>query len=89
MEIIVIEKKTFEQMMQAFESFANQVKNMCGNNQRNKNWLDNDAVCNLLQISKRSLQSYRDNGTLSFTQIGHKCFYKKTDIEQFINLQTN
>jgi cellulose biosynthesis protein BcsQ len=37
MEIIAIEKKTFEQMMQSFESFAGQVKNLCGNGRENEN----------------------------------------------------
>ena len=84
MEIIAIEKRTFEQMLQSFESFVNQVRNLCGNNLNNENWLDNEAVCKLLHISKRTLQSYRDNGTIPFSQIGHKCYYRLEEIEQFI-----
>ena len=87
MEIVVIERKTFEQMTQSFESFVNQVKNLCGNNRNNENWLNNETVCKLLHISKRTLQSYRDNGTIPFSQIGHKCYYKASDIEQVINKQ--
>jgi hypothetical protein len=87
MEIIAIEKKTFEQMMQSFESFACQVKNLCGYGQDNENWMDNEAVCKLLTVSQRTLQSYRDNGTIPFSQIGHKCYYRSADIEQFINEQ--
>jgi hypothetical protein len=87
MEIVAIEKKTFEQMMQSFESFVNQVKNLCGNDRNNEKWLNNTEVCSLLQISQRTLQSYRDNGTLAYSQIGHKCYYKTSDIEQFINKQ--
>jgi len=87
MEIIAIEKKTFQQMIQSFENFVNQVRNLCGNNRNNENWLDNEAVCRLLHISKRTLQSYRDNGTIPFSQIGHKCYYRASDIEQIINKQ--
>jgi hypothetical protein len=87
MEIIAIEKKTFEQMMQSFESFAGQVKNLCGNGWNNEKWMDNEAVCKLLQISPRTLQSYRDNGTIPFSQIGHKCYYRSADIERFISEQ--
>jgi len=74
-------------MMQSFEDFAGQVRNLCGNDRNNEKWLDNEAVCKLLKISRRSLQSYRDNGTILFSQIGHKCYYKTSDIEQFINKQ--
>jgi hypothetical protein len=89
MEIIAIEKKTFEQMMQSFDSFAGLVKNLCGNERDNENWFDNEAVCKLLTISQRTLQSYRDNGTIPFSQIGHKRYNRTADIEQFINEQQN
>ena len=84
MEIVVIEKKTFEQMMQSFADFANQVKTLC-NSDNNETWLNNDAVCALLQVSKRTMQSFRDSGAIAFSQIGHKCYYKSSDIEQLIN----
>ena len=85
MEIVAIEKRTFEQMMQRFEDFAKQVNVLCGDNRKADNWLDNKQVCELLKISRRTLQTYRDTGKLPFSQIGRKCYYKATDIEQFIN----
>ncbi len=48
-------------------------------------WLGNDDVCGLLQISKRTLQSYRDNGILPYPQIGRKCYYRVSDIENLIS----
>ena len=87
MEIIIIEKKTFEQMMQSFAEFAMQVKALC-NSSNNETWLSSDAVCDLLQVSKRTMQSYRDNGAIIFSQIGHKCFYKASDVELFIQKQS-
>jgi len=85
MDIIAIESKTFEQMKERFKDFSNQVRNLCGNNQDKEQWLGNDDVCGLLQISPRTLQSYRDNGILLFSQIGRKCYYKVSDVEQLIN----
>jgi hypothetical protein len=86
MEIIAIEKRTFEQMMQSFENFASQVENLCGNN-RIEQWLNNREACELLKISQRTLQSYRDTGILPYSQIGHKCYYRVADVEQIINKQ--
>lgn len=85
MEIVAIEKRTFEQMMQRFEDFTKQVYTLCGKNRSNENWLDNRQVCELLKISLRTLQTYRDTGVLPYSQIGRKCYYKAADIEQFIN----
>lgn len=87
MEIVAIEKRTFEQMLQRFEDFAKQVNALCGLNRSNENWLDNKQVCKLLKISLRTLQTYRDTRILPYSQIGRKCYYKATDIEQFINQQ--
>ena len=48
-------------------------------------WLDNGDVCKQLDISKRTLQYYRDSGTLAYTFIGKKCYYKAEDIEAVLN----
>lgn len=85
MDIVAIESKTFEQMNGRFEDFTRQIKNLCGENQDKEQWLGNDDVCGLLQISPRTLQSYRDNGMLPYSQIGRKCYYKVSDIENLIS----
>ncbi len=85
MDIVAIESKTFGQIKERLEDFSRQVKSLCGNNREKEKWLDNDEVCELLQISRRTLQSYRDNGILPYSQIGRKCYYKVPDIENLIN----
>jgi hypothetical protein len=73
-------------MMSRFEAFAQKVEKLCeGQDKGLKKWFDNQEVCQILNISKRSLQTYRDNGTLPYTQINHKMFYKPEDVEQVIN----
>ena len=37
-----------------------------------------------LNISKRALQTYRDNGLLPYSNIGGKFFYKEVDIQQIL-----
>ena len=49
---------------------------------------DNQDLCMLLQISKRTLQSYRDTGKIPFSIIGHKCYYKESDITELLNSNT-
>ncbi len=50
-----------------------------------KTWFDNQDVCYQLNISMRTLQSYRDRGLIGFSQIGQKIYYRSEDIENFIN----
>ncbi len=49
-----------------------------------KIWLDNEDVCRMLNISKRTLQFYRDPEKLAFSQTNHKIYYKPGDVEDFI-----
>lgn len=87
MEVINIESGAFEAMMNRFEAFTQKVENLCGDHQDKSlnRWLDNQDVCRILNISYRTLQTYRDNGTLAYTQINHKIFYKPEDVEAVIN----
>lgn len=50
-----------------------------------ESWLDNQDVLQTLHISKRTLQTFRDNGTLPFSKIQGKFYYKVSDIEQLLH----
>lgn len=47
-------------------------------------WIDNQDVLQLLHISKRTLQTLRANGTLPYSKIKGKFYYKVSDIEQLL-----
>ena len=46
--------------------------------------LDNYDVCQMLNISKRTLQRYRSLGDLPYQMIYHKTLYKEKDVLEFI-----
>jgi excisionase family DNA binding protein len=54
--------------------------------QSNKHWLTGDEICKLLRVSKRTLQNYRDNRVIPFSQIGRKIYYKYSDIVEYLEL---
>lgn len=86
MEVIAIEGKTFEHIKERFEIFAKQIKQWCGADQASDSkWLDNQDVCTILNISKRTLQYYRNSGKISFSQVNNKCYYKASDVEMILN----
>lgn len=49
-----------------------------------KKWLDSQDVCNILGVSKRTLQTYRDKGLLPFSRIRNKLFYRPEDVENLL-----
>ena len=55
-----------------------------GNDKRLGDWLDNQDVCQILNISPRTLQTLRDNGTLAYSQINRKVYYKPEDVEMIL-----
>lgn len=46
--------------------------------------LDNQDLCLLLQVSKRSLQRYRSLGVLPYVMLRHKTYYKESEVLRFI-----
>jgi len=50
----------------------------------NEAWIDGQDVMQSLHISKRTLQTLRDNGTLPYSRVNGKFFYKLSDIEKIL-----
>ena len=88
MEVISIERSTYEELLTNFNSFVIQMKAMAGigTDKRIGEWLDNQDVCQILNISPRTLQTLRQNGTLAYSQIEHKIYYKPEDVKRIIPL---
>ena len=66
MEIVSIEKKTFEELVSRLWQFVKRMDNI--NRQRSgrriSDWMDNQDVYQVLKISPRTLQTLRDGGWL-------------------------
>ena len=88
MEVISIERSTYEELLTSFNSFVSQMKAMAGRgtDKRLGEWLDNQDVCQILNISPRTLLTLRQNGMLAYSQIEHKVYYKAEDVERIIPL---
>lgn len=86
MKIINIEERAYNMMMARFQTLAERVDQISKSrgDKSLKTWLENQEVCAILSISMRTLQTYRDNGTIAYSQIGHKIFYRIEDVEQLL-----
>lgn len=51
--------------------------------------LDNQDLCMLLNVSKRTLQRYRATGELPFQTLYHKTYYKESHVHAFIRTNFN
>ncbi len=86
MEIINIEARTFEAMLNRFEVFTHRLCTIIKQSESKsfKDWLDNQDVCEILSVSKRTLQAHRDTGRLEYSLIGNKIFYRPEAIKEFL-----
>ena len=78
MEIICIDKKTFDEFRTRFCELEGRMARLCRSQEDTglKNWMDNQDVCDVLHISKKTLQVYR--------RIKHKMFYKPEDVQSLL-----
>ena len=88
MEVISIERSTYEELLTSFNSFVAQMRALAdrGTDKGLGDWLDNQDVCQMLNISPRTLQTLRDNGTLAYSQINRKVYYKPEDVENILHV---
>ena len=86
MEVLILQKEAFEEMAAKFNRFSDRVNKLLakqGSKSLNR-WMDNQEVCQQLNISPRTLQTLRDNGTLAYSQINHKVFYRPEDVLRIV-----
>ncbi len=82
MQVITIESQAFEQIIKKLDDIHGKLSGQ--HKTSAETWLDNPGFINLLKISKRTAQSYRDQGIISFSQVGNKIYYKLSDVEELL-----
>ena len=86
MEIIVIEKKTFETLIAETQRLTRQVELLSQKCQdkRFQKWLTGEDVCAILKISQRTLQAMRSKHKICYAQLGRKFYYRSEEVELVI-----
>lgn len=76
----------FERIMKRFDRIDSYLEKMAIKEKllEGEKLLDNQDVCQMLNVSKRTLQRYRSSGELPYQMVYHKTFYKESDVIAFI-----
>lgn len=51
---------------------------------KQEKWLDNQEVCLIMNITKRTLQTYKDKGLLPYSKLNRKNYYKLSDVQALL-----
>ena len=84
MEIVNIEAGAFMEMNNILFKMEKQLKGLTPSCSDLNEWLDNQDVCILMNISDRKLLSLRQKGLIPFSRIDRKVYYKKEDILNYM-----
>jgi hypothetical protein len=76
------QSKMEKEILQKLENIEYALKKIQYNNDV---FLDNQEFLQVMNISKRTAQQWRDSGIISFSQVGAKIYYRFSDIEELLN----
>lgn len=79
MELVILTKDQYEEIIKRLDTLNEKFKRAeIGSTER---FMDNTEFLSLMKISKRTAQTWRDEGKISFSQIGNKIYYSVSDVE--------
>ena len=87
MEVVTLQSQAFQEIVKKLEEINTRLN--AKDKESKDKWLDNRELMQLLKISKRTAQHYRDSGMISFSQVGHKIYYKLADVEELLHKHYN
>ena len=87
MEAVILTKEQYNELVSRLDKLNTTLES----NQKTskETFLDNQEFIQLMHISKRTAQTWRDEGKISFSQIGSKIYYKMKDVEVLLNKNYN
>ena len=88
MEYVAIEKSEYEQLLGSIKKAATEIRAIAEECSVNSEWIENGELAEMLGVSKRQLQGYRERGVLGFSTIGRKIYYRRDDVERLIKNNT-
>jgi hypothetical protein len=83
MNVITIEHEAFQQITDRLAAIEKGLHQSVEQHFENT-WMDGQKVLKLLDISRSTLQAYRDQGKLGFSQIGRKMYYRASEVLAFL-----
>lgn len=83
MNIIAIEKESFDSFKKQLELIASLVPKHPSNNTLciEQEWIEGKELATSLNLSPRRLQHLRESGKISFSAIGKKIYYRISEVK--------
>lgn len=87
MDAIILSKDQYEEILKKFDELNLRIQSTA--TVPGETFVDNQQFLQLMKVSKRTAQTWRDEGKISFSQVGAKIYYKLSDIETLLKEHYN
>ena len=84
MEIKFVSEDAYTQLIKKLDEIKEGLQTKDAKSPLKDVWIDIQEVCAILKLSKRTLQKYRNNNVLPFSQISGKIYFKAADIQKHL-----
>ena len=83
MEAVILSKEQYDDLVKRME----EIRSALVGKQKNPEEviLDNQQFLQLMNISKRTAQTWRDEGIIAFSQVGSKIYYRMSSVQKLLD----
>jgi 3-methyladenine DNA glycosylase Tag len=83
MNAVIITQQNYDELISRLDRIQQEV----ANKQKSpvETFVDNQEFIQIMNVSKRTAQSWRDEGIISFSQIGSKIYYRMSDVQALLD----
>jgi predicted DNA-binding transcriptional regulator AlpA len=90
MEVVTMQSEVFHALMKKLNSMEDEIIKIGNRKPRLEDeYLDSTEVCKLLQISRKTLERYRQKDMIPYIKLKKRVYYKFCDIEEFMQNNTS
>jgi hypothetical protein len=83
MQAVILTSDQYAELVSRLEAIQSELFKKQG--KQEDTFLDNQEFLQLMNISKRTAQTWRDEGIISFSQVGSKIYYRMSDVQKLLD----
>ena len=83
MQNVTIPSKDFQDLLTRLDEISQKLS--AREKKPSEIWITNEELMSLLQVSRRTVQHYRDSNMLAVSTIGNRLYYRMSDVEDLLN----
>ena len=83
MTAVILTSEQYQEIIQKLDELRSQLA--ANKNSVEVQFIDNQQFIKLMSVSKRTAQTWRDEGIISFSQVGSKIYYRMSDVKKMLD----